>query len=195
MLGNSRLYGRPNSKRRRPSHIECRGRESWVSPMIRPAEPRDIPAMAVLRSYHWETAAFWEPRVENYLFGSHSPQKALPERAAFVAEQDSNVVGFVAGHLTSRHQCEGELQWINVAPDYRGRGIAGALLVVMAEWFSLQNARRICVDVVPENIAARGLYSAHGAVPLNPHWMVWEDITKIAANANVSSGAAPEPSN
>lgn len=162
---------------------------------IRPAEERDIPAMAVLRSYHWETAAFWEPRVELYLFGGHSPQQARPERAAFVAEEDAIVVGFVASHLTRRYQCDGELQWINVAPDYRGRGIAGSLLVVMAQWFAQQNARRICVDVVPENAAARRLYSAHGAVPLNPHWMVWEDITKIAASSNSSTCPASETSN
>jgi GNAT superfamily N-acetyltransferase len=118
--------------------------------IIRPAEERDIPAMAVLRSYHWETAAFWETRVEHYLFGGHSPQQAQPEHAAFVAEEDSSVAGFVAGHLTRRYQCDGELQWINVAPDYRGRGIAGSLLMAMARWFAQQNARRVCVDVVPE---------------------------------------------
>jgi GNAT superfamily N-acetyltransferase len=162
--------------------------------MIRPAEPRDIPAMAVLRSYHWETAAFWEPRVQHYLFGEHSPQKALPQRAAFVAEEDSAVIGFVAGHLTRRYQCDGELQWINMAPNHRGRGIAGSLLVNMAQWFAQQNARRICVDVVPENTVARRFYSAHGAIPLNPHWMVWEDFTKIAASSNPSAGAASESS-
>jgi ribosomal protein S18 acetylase RimI-like enzyme len=163
--------------------------------MIRPAEPRDIPAMAVLRSYHWETAAFWEPRVEQYLFGSHSPQHARPERAAFVAEEGGCVAGFVAGHLTRRYQCDGELQWINVAPDYRGRGIAGSLLVAMAKWFGEQNARRICVDVVPENTVALRFYSAHGAVPLNPHWMAWEDITKIAAGSTPSAGPGSESSN
>ncbi len=59
--------------------------------VIRPAERRDIPVMAVLRSYHWETAAFWEPRVEQYLFGGHSPQQALSGRAAFVAEEGESV--------------------------------------------------------------------------------------------------------
>jgi GNAT superfamily N-acetyltransferase len=163
-----------------------------MKPTIRPAEPRDIPAMAVLRSHHWETPAFWEPRVENYLFGSHSPQQALPQRAAFIAKQDGIVAGFVAGHLTRRYKCDGELEWINVAPDYRGRGIAGSLLIAMAQWFKQQNARRICVDVVPENTAARRLYSAHGAVPLNPHWMVWEDITRMAADPSEPAGVEPE---
>src|SRR5258708_14658169 len=158
----------------------------------RPAETRDIPAMAVLRSYHWGTAAYWEPRVENYLFGNHSPQQALPQRTAFVVEEDTVVVGFVAGHLTRRYQCDGELEWINVAPDHRGRGIAGSLLVAMANWFKQQKARRVCVDVLPENTLARRLYSAHGAVPLNPHWMVWEDITRMAPDPIEPAGAEPE---
>ncbi len=166
-----------------------------MSLRIRPAEPRDIHSMAVLRSHHWENASFWEPRVEHYLFGSHSPQQARPERAAFVAEADVKIVGFVAGHLTNRYQCDGELQWINVAPDHRGRGIAGSLLVAMAGWFKQQNARRICVDVVPENTAARGLYGSHGAIPLNPHWMVWEDITKVTVNSTRPGGAASESEN
>jgi hypothetical protein len=34
----------------------------------------------------------------------------------------------------------------------------------------------VCVDVEPENRVARAFYSRHGAVPLNPHWLVWDDI-------------------
>ncbi len=135
--------------------------------------------MAVLRSHHSETAGYWEPRVGHYLAGLHSPQQAKPDRAAFVAEEGAQVVGFVAGHLTSRNQCDGELQWINVAPDRRGQGIARQLLFSMATWFVGQNAHRICVDVDPANTPARRLYAASGAVPLNPHWMVWEDIRQL----------------
>jgi hypothetical protein len=39
----------------------------------------------------------------------------LTERAAFVAIDDGDLVGFVAGHKTRRLGCDGELQWINVA--------------------------------------------------------------------------------
>ena len=45
----------------------------------------------------------------------------------------------------------------------------------MGAWFVEQNAVRICVDVQPQNIAARKLYARCGAQPLNLHWMVWED--------------------
>jgi hypothetical protein len=39
------------------------------------------------------------------------------------------------------------------------------------------HAAKVCVDVDPANTTARRFYTRHGAVPLNPHWLVWNDIT------------------
>jgi ribosomal protein S18 acetylase RimI-like enzyme len=68
------------------------------------------------------------------------------------------------------------LQWINVAKERRGGGIAGELLRRLAAWFVEQKASKICVDVQPTNLAARKFYRRHGATDLNPHWLVWNDI-------------------
>jgi GNAT superfamily N-acetyltransferase len=92
----------------------------------------------------------------------------------YVAMEDGIVGGFVAGHLTRRYGCDGELQWIDVVAERRRRGVATKLLRLIALWFISQGARRICVD--PGNSAARQLYQAHGAEELNQHWMVWNDI-------------------
>lgn len=158
---------------------------------IKPAEDRDIAAMAALRAQEWETAAYWEALIGQYLRGEHSPQQALPPRTVLVAvdhDKDHNkvhgkdagnagkVVGFVAGHRTCRYGCDGELEWINVAQEARGCGVAGTLLAAIAAWFVQQDALRVCVDVDPNNTAARGLYAKFGAQPLNDHWMVWEDV-------------------
>jgi GNAT superfamily N-acetyltransferase len=83
-------------------------------------------------------------------------------------------MGFVAGHLTRRYRCDGELQWIDVVAERRRRGVATKLLRLIASWFVLQGARRIRVDA--GNSAARQLYQANGAEELNQHWMVWNDI-------------------
>jgi ribosomal protein S18 acetylase RimI-like enzyme len=147
--------------------------------MVRQVRDADIASLAAIRAGEWETAAFWQARIEGYLRGEHSPQKALPARIAFIAEDEGAVVGFVSGHRTSRYGCDGELQWINVAKEHRGRGIAGALLESAASWFVQQQALRVCVNVDPTNSAAIALYKKFGAQPLNEHWLVWADISVV----------------
>lgn len=150
--------------------------------VIRPANQADIPSMAAIRAREWETEAYWVSRITGYLLQEHSPQMALAARAAFVAADGPVITGFVAGHQTRRFGCEGELEWINVAPEHRGQGIAGLLIVRMAGWFADKDLRRICVNVEPGNSAARSLYSRFGAARLNEYWMVWEDARRIMAS-------------
>ncbi len=147
--------------------------------LYRPATQRDVSAMAHLRSEHWGHAPDWELRLASYLSGEHHPRHALLPRIMIVAEQDDEVIGFIAGHLTRRFHCDGELQWINVSPDYRGQGVATNLLRELADWFAAYNAHKICVDVQPRNADARAFYTRHGAEPLNNHWLVWPDIARV----------------
>jgi GNAT superfamily N-acetyltransferase len=137
--------------------------------------------MAAIRAQEWETEAFWAVRIGLYLSGEHSPRQALPRRAAFVALDGGELVGFVAGHRTRRLGCDGELQWVNVARESRGQGIAGRLMVRIGEWFAEQNANRVCVNVAAGNTAARRLYARHGAQALDEHWMIWEDSRAVCA--------------
>jgi ribosomal protein S18 acetylase RimI-like enzyme len=90
-------------------------------------------------------------------------------------------VGFIAGHLTRRYACDGELEWINVVSDRRGSEIASELLRLLAAWFARHEAFRICVDVDPANTIARRFYTRHGAQSLNDHWLVWNDIKVVLA--------------
>jgi len=109
-----------------------------------------------------------------YLVGTHHPQEALLPRVMWCAEDDHLPVGYIAGHLTKRLGCDGELQWIYVVPHYRGRAIACQFLRLLGEWFVNQRAIRICVNAGTEQ--ARSFYRRHGAVDLNKHWLVWSDI-------------------
>lgn len=93
-----------------------------------------------------------------------------------MATREQEVIGYIAGHLTRRFDCDGEVQYLWVAPAHRGSGIATRLLEALAEWFCGQGAHCVCVDVVPDNVRARAFYARHGARELNPHWMVWDDI-------------------
>lgn len=143
---------------------------------IRPATNADIPAMAAIRAAESQSQEFWERRIAGYLAGTHNPQQALPERAAFVAEEAGAIAGFVAGHRTRRYHCNGELEWINTAAAHRGQGIAAALLARMAAWFVAQQALRVCINVAPDNAPAVAFYRRHGAQPLDEFFMEWPDI-------------------
>jgi GNAT superfamily N-acetyltransferase len=133
--------------------------------------------MARIRAQNWQTESFWIDRITRYLRGEHSPQKALAP--LFVAIDREELVGFVAGHRTTRFACEGELQWIDVREDRRRVGIAYRLVEKIGAWFVEQKAGRICVNVDPVNAPARRLYDKCGAQVLNEHWMVWDDARKM----------------
>jgi ribosomal protein S18 acetylase RimI-like enzyme len=171
---------RSSGRQRPPNFVEQRP-AAPANLTIRPAEASDVPAMASIRALEWETQEYWERRLGNYLAGNLGARHALPGHAMFVAVVDEQVAGFVAGHRTTRHGCQGELEFINVDRGHRGSGIAGKLLATMAVWFAEREAMRVCVDVVPENSAARALYAKYGAVDLKPNWMVWEDIRTALA--------------
>ena len=151
------------------------GRDDDV--LVRAATLADIAAIRAA----WATTAGEgggpDERMERYLAGEHHPQHALAPRVMFVALEGGVVSGYVAGHLTRRFGCEGELQWIYVAPHRRRAGIATLLVRRLAAWFAERNAASVCVDVLPENTGARRLYARLGAREMNPHWMVWDDIS------------------
>lgn len=128
-------------------------------------------------------------RMARYLAGEHHPRHALAPRVMFVAGQGGRMIGYIAGHRTTRFGCDGELQWIFVAPEARGGGAAELLLDRLAAWFIGEGARRVCVDVVPENTRARRFYHSHGAQTLHPNWLVWPDIA--AARRQPSSSIPP----
>src|SRR5580692_8382673 len=127
------------------------------------AEKSDIPATARIRAAEWQAEAYWQVRIASYLDCELHPRQALMPRISYVASEGDCVVGFIAGHLTRRHACDGELEWINVVPERRGSRIASGLLRLLAAWFVEQKALRICVDVEPANTTARRFYRRHGA--------------------------------
>jgi ribosomal protein S18 acetylase RimI-like enzyme len=145
----------------------------------RQARFSDIPAMAQIRAGDWGTEEYWRERIPRYLSNQLQPRQALQYRVAFVGICEENVIGLIAGHLTRRFGCHGELEWISVRPEYRGGAAGTQLLRLLASWFVERHASRICVDVEPSNQAARNFYSRCGAKDLKPHWMVWHDVSLI----------------
>jgi GNAT superfamily N-acetyltransferase len=154
----------------------------------READKRDVRHMAQLRAASWGTEDYWESRIAQYMDGTNNPRQALAPRVLYVAVDDESLTGLIAGHLTQRHGCQGELEWIDVVRTHRGTGVASGLLRQLATWFVGQGALKVCVDVEPENARARRFYTRHGARPLNPHWMVWDDVGVVCRGGQGTTG-------
>ena len=152
----------------------------------REATSADVGALARIRAASWGTEAYWQHRIGGYMRGELHPQQALPPRVIFVAAEHAVLVGLIAGHLTRRFGCDGELEWLDVISERRRAGIACTLLRTLATWFAARQAKRICVDVDPENAPARAFYRKHAALDLNPHWLVWPDITTLGRDGSRS---------
>lgn len=147
---------------------------------VRSASLDDVATMARLRNESGWTGGAGEDTMRRYLAGEHHPRHALAPRVAFVAEAGRDVVGFAAGHRTTRFGCDGEVQWLLVADSWRGRRVGAALLAALAEWFQELHVARVCVNVAPENAPARRLYARLGAEDLSEYWMVWPQIGTVA---------------
>ena len=140
----------------------------------RKADLTDVPRLVRLPR---EGEAGGDPRMLQYLAGEHHPQQALLARGMWMAAEGESPIGYVAGHLTRRFGCDGELQWIYVVPEHRRTQVASNLLRLLAGWFVEHGARRVCVDVGDDE--ARPFYRNRGAVELSKYWMVWNDIGRV----------------
>jgi hypothetical protein len=107
----------------------------------RDAEQSDIAAIARIRAAEWGTEEYWTTRIAGYINRDLHPQKALMPRVVYVALENDLVAGFVAGHLTRRYECDGELEWIKVICHRRGSGVASELLLCWRDGF-LNTKRR-----------------------------------------------------
>jgi ribosomal protein S18 acetylase RimI-like enzyme len=143
---------------------------------------------ALVRMYQeGEAGGSPDQRMERYLAGQHHPQQALLPRVMWMATEMISPIGYVAGYLSRRFDCEGELQWIYVIPERRDGHVAAELLRRLAAWFVEQRALRVCVNVSVEH--ARHFYRRHGALELSKHWMVWDDISIVVKNFPASAQA------
>lgn len=115
------------------------------------------------------------PRVHGYYSGTYQPSYALDERAIFVARENNKVVGFAAGHRSTRMECEAELQWMFVLPELQRQGIGGQLFTALRDWFIQNQWTKVIVDADPEN-PFRRFYVNHGAIALDEYWLYWPDI-------------------
>lgn len=155
----------------------------------RQAQRSDIPQMSRIWSLEKGEGGTSEERMTAYFDGRFHPQHALLPRVIYLVYEREALIGYIAGHLTRRFACDGELEWLYVIPERRRCGVASGLMPHLAAWFVQQNAARVCVNVAGGNTVAIHFYAKHGAEPMKPGWMLWTDFPKsIEKLAGSSAG-------
>ncbi|MBF6176651.1 GNAT family N-acetyltransferase [Nocardia blacklockiae] len=86
-----------------------------------------------------------------------------PDASCWVALDSDRVVGFVLGSMEFELREDwAYLEWIAVAPDMQGRGIAGRLVEICCAALFARGARRIVTDVESGNTASATMMARHG---------------------------------
>ncbi|MBF4997615.1 GNAT family N-acetyltransferase [Nocardia sp. BSTN01] len=88
------------------------------------------------------------------------------DNACWVALDSDRVVGFVLGSMEFELRDDwGYLEWVAVAPDMQGRGLARRLVDICSEALFARGARRIVTDVEQSNTASATLMTRSGFSP------------------------------
>jgi len=122
--------------------------------LLRPWRPEDLDALATLHAACFP-AAPWS-RVELALL------LAQPQSAAFLAEGDGRLLGFV---LLRRAADEAEVLSLGVAPEARRLGLGLRLLAQGLAWLPASTTQ-LFLEVAHDNAAALALYRSLGFRPV-----------------------------
>lgn len=122
--------------------------------LIRPADPGDVPAISAL-----ERVCFSDPWNSSGLLDVVQSETSF----GLVGLDSGQVIGYIMARLSGE---EGEILNLAVAPGYRRRGLATALLRAGLVRMFDSGAVEAYLEVRESNSAAIGLYQEHGFRPV-----------------------------
>jgi ribosomal-protein-alanine N-acetyltransferase len=121
---------------------------------VRAAVPSDAPALVAIErrafSDPWSEASFREALTSSWSFG-------------LVADGARGIAGYLIGREVAG---TGEVLNLAVSPDFRRRGIGGALLGAGLAAFRRRRVDEVFLEVRESNIEAQALYLGHGFRPV-----------------------------
>jgi ribosomal protein S18 acetylase RimI-like enzyme len=130
---------------------------------IRPAEPRDLPALGAflraLAEHHGETASLSEAQLQRLFFGARRAASAL------IAEAGGRPVGYAAAVPMVRlvqGETGVEVQHLFVEPAHRGRGIGRALVEAAGRAAAQNGGAYLVIGTKADNRAAQTAYRRMG---------------------------------
>ena len=133
--------------------------------MLRPLAESDLDRVLELEPVLFGAGA-WSAQV-------YREELAHPGRYYVAAEQDGVLVGYAGIALGE----DAEVMTVGVAPEYRGRGLGGALLTDLLDRARQARARRVFLEVRAGNETAQRLYERAGfrAIGTRPRYYGDED--------------------
>jgi GNAT superfamily N-acetyltransferase len=108
-------------------------------------------------------------------FKGESPKSSKPGRLILKAEVNGKIVGYIAGHLTTRYERDAEIQSFYILKEYQRKGTGKKLFNRFVKWLLTQHAKSLCVGVAAEN-KYKEFYIKQGGQYLNPHWIYWDNL-------------------
>jgi GNAT superfamily N-acetyltransferase len=119
-------------------------------------------------------------------FLAQSPATSRAERVVLKALVDGELVGYLAGHLTTRFGKDAEIENFYVLRSRQRQGIGSALLRRFTAWLAEQGARSLCVGIFRDN-PYQAFYLKYGGAHLNAHWVVWADVAAMRSRLAADS--------
>lgn len=86
------------------------------------------------------------------------------------------MVGYVAGHHTTKWGVETELQSMYILQNYQGLGIGTRLFAMLVDWLRQSGVRSLGVNVFAESPYNR-FYEKMGGEEIRPGVMLWKDLS------------------
>lgn len=120
-----------------------------------------------IRQHRWHT-----------YFNQETPVSAKPQRIVYKAIKEGEIVGYIAGHLTTRYNKDAEIQSLYVLKSEQRNGIGSLLFKKFAAWLDKHGAESLCTGIFPEN-PYLVFYLKYGGMHLNPHWIYWDDLSLL----------------
>lgn len=150
--------GTPSLAFERPLHSDQAG-PSDPGIHLRPvrAEPPDLSARVELHRAVWQPSRF---TLEAYLNLRAAPSYR-PELDVVAETAGGRLAAYALGWFDARTKT-GEFEPVGTHPDFRGRGLAGAVLAEVMRRFQALGARRAIVSTSADNAAAVRLYQSAG---------------------------------
>ncbi len=89
-----------------------------------------------------------------------------PTRYFVVAlNEQQSIIGYAG--VFAPGQAEADILTVGVVPEYRGKGIAKALMALLTDWANAQGSTAMMLEVKTDNHEAIGLYESLGYLKLN----------------------------